>query len=423
MATSKSGANKRRGARRATARAPWSERDFQAWFKEHPHLQTGTPPGERVLVLRVEREFESVVDIVALDSQGRLVIIEVKNERTTRAAVGQALEYLSTYEDVTLEELAFEFDYADSGRLARMFREEFPASEPLTRIAEERRVFLAAPDFNPHSDVCAVFLSQVITQPTVRFALLQLTQVQADPIEFKVKEWMPRKLVPAQRLHDFVLSVGETLYYRLDESSPPVFWRLGKRKLDGTLKLLDSKEPRDLVVIKTHRRIQLEGEAVPFDVDVSKCGSAWTRDGRTARLLGAIGQASARRFVLVGIKENRIKKYALLPEPNFRRWKAMLEDTLPSWRELAIQAAKAGREPPSGKGAGRPDYDEEAFRVAVKQDLKEVADYGTDHTYTVRDRVWQSLYGDLPVPEELQDVTGAIVDEEWDWWFEEGPIE
>ena len=68
-------------------------------------------------------------------------------------------------------------------------------------------------------------------------------------------------------------------------------------------------------------------------------------------------------------------------------------------------------------------YDMEVFREAVKQDLKEVADYGMDRTYTVRDRVWRSLYGEVPVPEELEDVTGNIVDEEWDWWFEEGPIE
>lgn len=68
-------------------------------------------------------------------------------------------------------------------------------------------------------------------------------------------------------------------------------------------------------------------------------------------------------------------------------------------------------------------FSEIAFREAVKRDLEEVADYGMDHTYTVRDWAWQSMYGDLPVPEELEDVTGGIVDEEWDWWFEEGPIE
>jgi hypothetical protein len=54
----------------------------------------------------------------------------------------------------------------------------------------------------------------------------------------------------------------------------------------------------------------------------------------------------------------------------------------------------------------------EVFREAVKRGLKDVADYGIDHTFTVRDRLWKSPYGNLPVPEELENVTAAIVDEE-----------
>ena len=57
-------------------------------------------------------------------------------------------------------------------------------------------------------------------------------------------------------------------------------------------------------------------------------------------------------------------------------------------------------------------YDMEVFREAVKRDRKDVADYGMDHTFTVRDRLWKSPYGNLPVPEELENVTSAIVDEE-----------
>lgn len=69
------------------------------------------------------------------------------------------------------------------------------------------------------------------------------------------------------------------------------------------------------------------------------------------------------------------------------------------------------------------DYDENAIREAVKRDLKENADYGADDTFTVGGRAWQSLYGDAQMPEEVADTVYRIVDEEWDWWFEEGPIE
>lgn len=204
-------------------------------------------------------------------------------------------------------------------------------------------MYLAAPDFNPHSDVCAAFLSTVITRPVVRFGLLQITRIAEDPIDFDIKEVMPRNLVPARRLRDFALSVGETLYYRLDESSPPVFWKIGKRGSDGTLKLLSTKRPKDLVVIKTRRRIQLQGETVPLDVDVSQCGSAWTSDGREAKLLGVIGQANARRVVLAEIEGDRVRKYAVMPQADFREWKAMSDDRLPSWRDLVMPTARAVR--------------------------------------------------------------------------------
>jgi hypothetical protein len=38
-------------------------------------------------------------------------------------------------------------------------------------------------------------------------------------------------------------------------------------------------------------------------------------------------------------------------------------------------------------------------------------------------RAWAALYGDAPMPEEVADVVYQIVDEEWDWWYEEGPVD
>jgi len=75
-------------------------------------------------------------------------------------------------------------------------------------------------------------------------------------------------------------------------------------------------------------------------------------------------------------------------------------------------------------GSGLPViFNETAFREAVKLDLKDVADYGTDDTFTVGARAWAALYGEVPVPEEVADTVYQIVDDEWDWWFEEGPID
>ena len=61
----------------------------------------------------------------------------------------------------------------------------------------------------------------------------------------------------------------------------------------------------------------------------------------------------------------------------------------------------------------------DAFREAVRRDLREVADYGSDNTSSVTARVWKALYGDAGMPDDLEDTLGDIVDDEWDRYFEE----
>jgi hypothetical protein len=69
-------------------------------------------------------------------------------------------------------------------------------------------------------------------------------------------------------------------------------------------------------------------------------------------------------------------------------------------------------------------YSADAFRKKVRAMLVAGAvDYGTDNTYTVAGRAWAELYPKLPIPsEQTMWELGDIVDEEWDWYFEEEPI-
>jgi len=64
-------------------------------------------------------------------------------------------------------------------------------------------------------------------------------------------------------------------------------------------------------------------------------------------------------------------------------------------------------------------YDENAFREAVRRDLREEADYGSDNTSSVTERVWETLFGETPMPEDLADSLHEIVADEWDRYFEE----
>ena len=81
------------------------EKDLENWIAENPELLFGV---EQVLVITQSIGGQRMADIMALDADGRLVIVEIKRDWSNRETVGQLLEYAaarvgSNYED--LEEL------------------------------------------------------------------------------------------------------------------------------------------------------------------------------------------------------------------------------------------------------------------------------------------------------------------------------
>ena len=78
------------------------EAELQRWLAAHPGaLEAG--------LWVVGYEFplgENRADLVAVDSEGRLVVIEVKRANATREAVAQVLDYVSALEVMEVEEIA-----------------------------------------------------------------------------------------------------------------------------------------------------------------------------------------------------------------------------------------------------------------------------------------------------------------------------
>jgi hypothetical protein len=331
MSASKPSRPGRRRRRAVQPGADWTEVEYQRWFEKGPCLTRQ----EKLLKLRIEKSFESVVDILALDSEARIVLIEVKNERTTRAAMGQALEYLSTYDGVTLEELADELNAGDPGRLARNFGEQFPGSPPLTALSDARRVYLAAPDFAPNSDICARYLNSAFAERRVEFGLLAIARDPTDAQQFLPEVRPLRELVSARHHRRFVQSVHETLYFRLDPARPPIYWRIGKRDERGRLELLSSRRPVGLVVQKNSKRIQIAESEEPMDVDCRRTGATFRGKKRTARLLGIIGSEVDRSAVIAVVRGGKFEKYAVIPMAEFDL--AWIEEpgiVMPGWRDL-----------------------------------------------------------------------------------------
>lgn len=90
---------------RAASELNLKEKNLEDWMARNPDLLFGA---EKVLVIGQSVSGKSMGDILALDGDGRLVIVEIKRDWSNRATVGQLLEYAAemvgkNYED--LEEL------------------------------------------------------------------------------------------------------------------------------------------------------------------------------------------------------------------------------------------------------------------------------------------------------------------------------
>lgn len=81
------------------------EKDLEDWIAQTPDLL-----GEPLLIIDRQRNLSGVgiLDLLGIDSNGNLVIIELKRDRTPREAVAQGLHYASWFND-TSEEQVLEF--------------------------------------------------------------------------------------------------------------------------------------------------------------------------------------------------------------------------------------------------------------------------------------------------------------------------
>ena len=87
---------------RAASELDLTEKNLENWMAGNPELLFG---GEQVLVISQSVAGQRMADILALDADGRLVIVEIKRDWSDRATVGQLLEYAAAMTGKTYEGL------------------------------------------------------------------------------------------------------------------------------------------------------------------------------------------------------------------------------------------------------------------------------------------------------------------------------
>jgi hypothetical protein len=131
-------------------------------------VEDSSMSGTNLLIIgrQVQTAFGGVIDLLALDAEGRVHVLELKRARAPRDVVAQALEYRSWVEDLSVEDL--ERIYLDFGggetHLDEAFAEHFGATLPDVVNAEQQFTIVAS-EFDPTSDRIIEFLAESYDVP------------------------------------------------------------------------------------------------------------------------------------------------------------------------------------------------------------------------------------------------------------------
>lgn len=315
--------------------APWKERDFEKWFMANPAL----PNGEKLAVIGQESALRRVADIVALDANAGLVIMEIKNETALRSTVGQALEYLSQYEEATVDSLSDDLRRLDERPIEEVFAQVF--GKALTTIHASRRVIIVAPRFDHHSCHGISFLNRVFASAGITFELLQAKR-QGKGFALQFIE-PPSLRHSSQMVGKFGLTPGHRLVFVLEGGSPQILWVLGAKR-DGTLKL-SKHEAVTKRALRPGARLLLPDEADSL-VDFRLKGSTWrckNRPQETAKVIGVVDAPSGKEVFFAVSKSGQWGFRRRVLQKFMKYWKKE-EMPTPSWREIVTAVRARGTE-------------------------------------------------------------------------------
>lgn len=117
---------------------------------------------EDLLVIgkQVETEYGGVIDLLAIDYNGDLVILELKRHKTPRDIVAQALDYASWVKDLgrtRIENIAS--SYLKTQTLDSAFKKAFDSDPPET-LNDQHRMYIVASEIDASTERIVKYLSE-----------------------------------------------------------------------------------------------------------------------------------------------------------------------------------------------------------------------------------------------------------------------
>jgi hypothetical protein len=177
----------RRFAREPAGELGLREKHIETWLAERPDLLL---PNEQVLVIGQSVAGQAMADILALDSFGRLIIVEIKRGRSGRETVAQLLGYAARMQNITYEELnqiAQRYWGPPHQDLYARFQ-DFAEGQSIPReeLGKRQRVLIVAPESDTDlRDIVAWLASYGVPIQIVPFAVY--ADSEATPRFFEIE--------------------------------------------------------------------------------------------------------------------------------------------------------------------------------------------------------------------------------------------
>lgn len=117
------------------------EEELETWITQAPGIL-----GEELLVIDRQRDIPGVgrLDLLCIDVTGKLVVVELKRDRSAREAVAQALDYASWLNDAASDELLANAKQYLKADLSEVFESSFGVEMPSELLPQNHKLVIVA---------------------------------------------------------------------------------------------------------------------------------------------------------------------------------------------------------------------------------------------------------------------------------------
>ena len=184
-------------------------RDLQEWIAANPNIL-----GEQLLI--IGKEFSGFdrtnerLDLLAVDADGRLVVIELKRDDTGADAHWQAIKYASYLRRASVENivamLAAHQDVSEADARSRLL--QHLDVDDLIALNNDQRIILASHKFAPEVTSAALWLNEKSPGEDL------MTCIQLTPYYDTKNQSLyvqANRIIPVPGAEEYMVGVGETL--------------------------------------------------------------------------------------------------------------------------------------------------------------------------------------------------------------------